>query len=113
MDNLLSTKANQNVLKTCRHFDILPKTFYKWYGRFQDGKNFPGLEEKSRAPKRKREREITPLEDQRIIELRKKKIRWSPPKLKPLSEVKSKEGISCWKIRKVIELRNIDSISIH
>ena len=46
------TRANQNILKTSRHFDISPKTFYKWFKRFQDGKNFIALEEKSSASKR-------------------------------------------------------------
>ena len=76
------TKARRDAAFTARHFGISRKTFYKWFNRFQDGRNFPGLEDQDRAPKRKRQREITPLEEERIIKIRKKKIRWSPPKLK-------------------------------
>jgi len=60
---------------TARHFGISRKTFYKWFNRFQDGRNFPGLEDQDRAPKRKRQREITPLEEERIINIRRKRQR--------------------------------------
>ena len=69
------TKAKRDAAFTARHFGISRKTFYKWFNRFQDGRNFPGLEDQDRAPKRKRQREITPLEEERIINIRKKKKR--------------------------------------
>ena len=62
------TKARRDAAFTARHFGISRKTFYKWFNRFQDGRNFPGLEDQDRAPKRKRQREITPLEEERIID---------------------------------------------
>ena len=30
------TKAKRNALLTCRHFCIAPKTFYKWFKRFDE-----------------------------------------------------------------------------
>ena len=49
------TKARRDAAFTARHFGISRKTFYKWFNRFQDGRNFPGLEDQDRVPKRKRQ----------------------------------------------------------
>ncbi len=95
------TKGEKNVRKTCRHYGIVPKTFYKWRGRF-DGINVRRLETESRAPKEKRKREISPLEEERIIELRKKHIRWGKMKLARLYEITYRSEISSWKIQCVI-----------
>lgn len=97
------TKAKKNVSFTARHFGISRKTFYKWYHRFQDGKNFLALEEQDRAPKQKRQREITSLEEQNIIKLRKKYIRRSAKKLTFDYKRIYGQTISAWKIQKVIE----------
>ena len=97
------TKAKKNASLTARRFGISRKTFYKWYHRFQDGKSFLGLEEQDRAPKHKRQREITPLEEQNIIKLRKKYIRRSAKKLTFDYKRIYSQTISAWKIQKVIE----------
>ena len=69
-----------NASKTCRHFDIPRKTFYKWRKRF-DPDNLYSLEDHDRAPINKRKREITPIQEQRIIDLRKKYIKYSKIKI--------------------------------
>jgi len=97
------TKAKKNASLTARHFGISRKTFYKWYHRFQDDKSFLGLEEQDRAPKHKRQREITFLEEQNIIKLRKKYIRRSAKKLTFDYKRIYSQTISAWKIQKVIE----------
>jgi len=97
------TKARKNATFCARHFGISRKTFYKWYNRFQDGKNFAGLEEQDRAPKRKRQREISPLEEHNIFQLRKKYIRRSARKLVFDYQRIYGQNISAWKIQKVIE----------
>ena len=97
------TKAGKDVTFTARHFGIAWKTFYKWFNRFQDGKNFSGLEEQDRAPKNKRQREITPLEKENIFKLRKKYIRRSARKLVFDYQRIYGQTISAWKIQKVIE----------
>jgi hypothetical protein len=51
----------RNALATCRHFGISPKTFHKWRKRYRED-NLRTLEDKPRTPKRKRSREITPLQ---------------------------------------------------
>jgi len=45
------TSASRNARLTCRHFGTPPKTFYKWFDRFNET-NLGSLEDESRAPKR-------------------------------------------------------------
>ena len=61
------------------------------------------MEEKERTPHYKRQREITPLQEQNIIKLRKKYIRRSARKLVFDYQRIYRERISSWKIQKVIE----------
>ena len=94
-----------NVSTISRHFGINRKTFYKWFKIF-DKNNLYALhllQDKSKAPKHVRQREITPLEEQRIIILRKKYIKYGKIKLKIIYQREYQETISSWKIQKVIE----------
>lgn len=95
------TRGEKNAQKTCRHFGIAPKTFYKWRERF-DGVNLRLLETQSRAPKGKRKRGITPLEEDRVLQLRKKHIRWGKMKLAKLYETMYGSRISSWKVQYTI-----------
>ena len=67
------TKAFQNASLTCRHFGIKRQIFYYWFNRFQED-NLRTLEDQSRAPKKVRQREITALQEQRIVALKKTHI---------------------------------------
>lgn len=70
----------KNGRQTCRHFDISPSLFYKWYNRF---KRFgvKGLESRSRKPNNFRQREI-PLETQDLIaKIRRENPTWSKYKV--------------------------------
>jgi transposase InsO family protein len=100
------TRAERNALATCRHFAIAPKVFYTWKNRF-DGKNLRLLESKRTAPKNTRKREITAIEEQRIIELRKARIRWGKMKLKRHYQNTYGEIISSWKIQYTIKKWNL------
>lgn len=91
-----------NVCKTCRHFGISRKTFYKWKEAY-DPHNLWSLEDRSRAPRRRRQREITMQEEERVVALRKRYIRYSKFKLKRIYQDIYHENISSWKIQKVIE----------
>ena len=91
-----------NVSQTCRHFDISRKTFYKWKNKY-DPNNLYTLEDESRAPKLPRRPEITPLQEQRIIALRKKYLCYSKIKLAVIYERIYKESISSWKIQRIIQ----------
>ena len=96
------TKAKGNALLTCRHFGISSKTFYKWRGIF-DGKSLRLLEDRSSAPLNTRQKEITPLEEGRIVNLRKRHIRWGKMKLQKLYLDIYNERISPWKIQYTIK----------
>ncbi len=96
------TKSEYNAQLTCRHFAIPPKTFYKWKKRFDD-RNLRSLEDRNRAPKRKRQKEITFLEESRVIKLRKEHILWGKKKLKVVYEREHGESISSWKIQYTIQ----------
>ena len=90
------TKGGFNVLYTCRHFGIVPKTFYKYLNRFNQ--NPVSLEDRSRAPLRVRQKEITLEEEKRIIVLRKTNIFYGKEKLRAEYNTLYGEDISAWKI---------------
>ncbi len=96
----------KNAAQTCRYFGISRKTFYKWQQRY-DPKNLVSLEDRDKAPIRKRQREITPEQLQRIIHLRKQFIRYGKIKLALRYKEIYQEPISSWKIQKVIEELNL------
>ena len=95
-----------NVSLTCRRFGISRKTFYYWLKRY-DPCNLKTLESRSKAPINRRKPEITPLQEQRIISLRKRHIRYSKIKLAILYERIYNEKISSWKIQRVIQKYNL------
>lgn len=96
------SKANYNASLTARHFGIAPKTFYKWKNLF-DGKDLTTLESRSRAPHHVRQREITAVEEMRIIDLRRQYMYWGKMKLAKVYERKYGTSISSWKVQRVIE----------
>lgn len=102
------TTAGQNAWLTCRHFGVAPKTFYKWFDRF-DETNLAKLEDESRAPKNTRKKEYTNLQYLRVVELRKQYIHYGKMKLLKLYEAKYSEddNISSWKIQCIIERAHI------
>jgi len=61
------------------------------------------LESQDRAPKGRRQREITPHQELRIIQLRKQYIRYGKEKLARIYQSIFGEAISSWKIQKAIE----------
>ena len=91
-----------NVSQSCRHFDISRKTFYKWRNRY-DPQNFYTLEDQSKEPHKKRQKEITSIQEARIVKLRKERIRYSKIKIAKIYEHTFNESISSWKVQKVIE----------
>jgi putative transposase len=94
--------GNHKVTATASYFGISPKTFHKWKGRFNP-KVIQTLEEKSRAPIKRRTWEVTSEEEQRIIRLRNvTKSKWGKMKLKTLYLQEYGDSISTWKIERVI-----------
>jgi transposase InsO family protein/transposase-like protein len=102
------TTAKQNARLTCRHFGIPPKTFYKWFDRFEET-NLGKLEDGSRAPKYTLIKEYTSEQYLRVIALRKQYIRYGKMKLLKLYQAKHPEdgNITSWKIQCIIERSGI------
>lgn len=71
------------------------KFFYYWLKRY-DPYNLSILEDKDREPKQRRQREI-------IVNLRKQYLRYGKEKLALIYQRIYQEGVSSWKIQKVIE----------
>ena len=98
------SKGQKNVLLTARRFGIAPKTFHKWRARFDEA-NLRTLEEKSRTPKKKRQRMFTPLQYERVVALRRAHIRYGKMKLLALYQGQFPEdtAMTSWKIQCIIE----------
>lgn len=97
------------AMATARHFGIARKTFYKWFGQFDEDNmhSLKKLEDKSKAPSHVRVRKITPAEEQRVITLRKKHLCYGKKKLAVLYQKAYGEAISSWQIQKVIEKKKL------
>jgi transposase len=95
-------KRGHTVSLTCRHFGIPRKTFYLWLKRYEES-GTAGLEDLDRTPKRKRQRKCTPLQEERIVALRTKYIRYGKEKLATIYMREHGESITSWQIQKVIE----------
>ena len=96
------TRAEKDASLTCRHFGVSRKTFYKWFNLF-DEKNLRSLEDRSRAPRQTRQKDITSLEEERIVALRKEHLRWGKMKIQRLYLNLYGEKISSWKIQYTIQ----------
>lgn len=96
-----STVGEKKAKFTASHFGISRKTLHKWLKRFNEG-NLRSLEERSRAPHHLRTWTVTLKEQERIVALRKKHLKYGKKKLKVLYKRKYKEEISTWKIERVI-----------
>lgn len=95
------TVGSEDATKTAGHFGISRKTFHKWLGRFNE-RNLKSLEEHRRTPKHTRIWEVTRVEEDRIMALRKQYIKYGKRKLRVLYEQDYHEGITTWKIERVI-----------
>jgi transposase InsO family protein len=98
------TKANKNASLTCRHFGIARSKWYFWFSRF-DEENLRTLEINSTAPIKRRQKEYTPYQYERVVALRKEFIRYGKEKiLRKYQEKYSQDNaISSWKVQRVIQ----------
>lgn len=105
LDWIIYYYEGHTATETARHYGISKKTFYKWFGQFDRDNLYTlfNLEDKSKAPKHVRQKEVTPLEEQRIIRLRKQHIRYGKMKLAAIYQTTYGEKISSWKVQGVIE----------
>lgn len=95
------TVGKKSALLTASYFGISPKTFHKWKTRFNPH-IIQSLEEQSRAPHKTRTREVTRKEEEGIVLLRKKYLKYGKKKLKILYLRKYHQTVSTWKIERVI-----------
>lgn len=103
---LYETKFNRNAALTCRYFGIARKTFYHWYGGFNDA-HFKSLEDGDHAPHTTRIPEYTPLEEQRVIALRRRYPTAGREKLVILYLEDYGEAIKPWRMRRIIRDRKL------
>jgi transposase len=97
-------KNHKDVSLTARHFGISRKTFYKWSARFD--KDFVrGLEDESRTPRRRRRRQYTGRQYERVMVLRRQHLRYGKMKLLALYRRRHTQdhSISAWKIQCIIK----------
>jgi putative transposase len=92
----------QTASVTSRYFGITRKTFYKWFAVF-DPANLRALEESSRAPINTRKKQLTRIEEDNILGLRKANSEFGKMKIRRLYHRKFGQLISSWKIQLVIE----------
>lgn len=100
------TVGSHNAYDTAKHFNIAPKTFYKWYKRFDNGR-VKKLEDDSSCPKNVRHWEVTATEECRIMKLRKAHMHYGKRKIKKLYKRKYDGEISTWKIERVIRKHDL------
>jgi len=100
------TVGKKDAYATAAHFEVAPKTFYKWFKRFDGGK-VSALEEQSRRPKHTRSWQITLTQEARIKSLREKHPHYGKKKLKKRYHRVYGEDISTWKIERVIRKHDL------
>lgn len=99
-------KHEAHVSLTARHFGLARKTVYTYLARC-DPRNLRGLEERSRAPHRRRTPQVTPLEEQRVMTLRGRYPTAGRDKLVVLYEEDFDEPVRPWVVRRVVRDRHL------
>jgi transposase InsO family protein len=97
-------KNGKDASLAARHFGISRKTFHKWTARFE--KDFlRGLQDESRAPRRRRGRTYTARQYERIVSLRTEHLRYGKMKLLALYRRgwPNDHTLSAWKIQCIIK----------
>src|SRR5262245_41276658 len=70
----------RNARRTCRHFDISPQTFYRWWRRYLPS-DLTSLDTRSRAPRRRRRPTGSAALVAAVRDLRRRYPRWGKDKL--------------------------------
>lgn len=95
----------RNASLAARHFGISRKTFHKWWNEYDEDnpRSMLRLQDKSRAPEHVRQRQITFVQERRVIELKRLYPRYGKSKLAKLYTRWHSETLSEWKIQQTIE----------
>jgi len=99
-------KIVRDVSVVCKSFKISRTTFYKWQGRFNP-KELKSLEEKSKAPKTKRQGLLTLKEKEVLKRYREKYIRIGKMKLSVMYKNEHNVKYSPHQFQKIIEKYNL------
>jgi len=102
------TVGGKDASAASKYFSISRKTLHKWLKIFDTARqDVKALEDRSRSPINKRTWMVTPLEEQRITNLRKSHMKYGKVKLKRLYEDRYGETISTWKIERVVRVNDL------
>lgn len=91
----------RNARATARYFRIAPKTFYKWHALFAED-NLRTLEDRSRAPVKRRSRTITRVQEERVVALKQAHLRWGKAKIAVVYQTLYGEPMTAWRVQRVI-----------
>ncbi len=100
------TVGCENATRSATHFGISRKTLHKWLTRFNE-RTLKSLEEHTRAPRHTRTWMVTRTEEDSILALRKKYLKYGKKKLKVLYQQQYGQSISTWKIERVIRKHHL------
>lgn len=97
-------ERRQTIATTCRHFGITPKTYHTWVKRLDEA-NLRLLEDQPKAPKQKRQKEYTPTQYVRIVQLRRQFIRYGKQKLliRYQEEFPDDRALTLWHVQCIIQ----------
>jgi len=96
----------KDVSLTCKTFNISRPTFYKWKNRYSPD-DLTSLEDKSKAPHRRRKSQLSWEQERKVIKLRKKYLAWGKKKLQIVYQKEYEEYISQNHIQQVINKYNL------
>jgi transposase InsO family protein len=95
-------RAGEDAYLTARYFGVSKSVFYKWLAVF-DPTNLKALEEASRAPIKRRRRQLQSLVEDRILNLRRVNPEFGKMKLARLYRKHHQDKISSWQCQLIIE----------
>lgn len=97
-------KNRKDASLTARHFGISRKTLYKWLLRFNTD-FIRALEDTSRTPTRRRSRQYSPRQYERVLMLRRQHLRYGKMKLLSIYQRAYPEdkSLSAWNIQCIIQ----------
>lgn len=97
---------DHDAYATAKHFGIAPKTFYKWFKRFNNGK-VKKLEDEKKRPKHVRTWEVTAIKECRVMKIRKANMHYGKMKIKRLYFKMYDEEVSASQIGKIIRKHDL------
>lgn len=95
-----------NARLTCRYYGISPTTFHKWYRRFLE-EGLPGLENRSRAPLRRRRPTVTREQASLVVLIRRENPSWSKYKISHVLRRDHRVGLSASTVGRILKRKGL------